>query len=480
MAKTSIKKNYIFNLMYEILAIIVPFITTPYISRVLGATAVGDYNYINGIVSCFGLIVATGTATFGNRGIAVVQNDKKKRSVLFFEIFIFRVLCCGIALIPYTILIHNTTGLYHTLYLVNLLLFLSWILDVSWFCQGMENFAVTAIRNSIIKITGAVLIFVLIKQPSDLWKYTMIYSGSMLFGNMTMWFYVIRQIEWPGIKDIKVFRNTKEIIQLFIPVIAVQIYTVMDKTMLGYLDNTTQVGYYSQGQRIIELAITVINAFISVLLPRIAFLFNQNKKEELNQLIDKALQYVFLLSMPMIFGCITLIDWFVPIFFGNGYAPVGNVIKILSCMFVILSLGRLFGTMLIAINKQNQYTIVTIIAAVLNLVLNMTFIKYFHLGAIGVAFASVISEVVATTIQLWDVKGFVRIRTILKYMIKYAIPSILMMIVIISTRGNVITQSIVGLIIEAAIGMIVYLLVLLVFKDKIVFEVIGSINRNNK
>ena len=94
----------------------------------------------------------------------------------------------------------------------------------------------TAIRNSIIKITGAVLIFVLIKQPSDLWKYTMIYSGSMLFGNMTMWFYVIRQIEWPGIKDIKVLRNTKEIIQLFIPVIAVQIYTVMDKTMLGYLD----------------------------------------------------------------------------------------------------------------------------------------------------------------------------------------------------------------------------------------------------
>ena len=85
-------KNYIFNLMYEILAIIVPFITTPYISRVLGATAVGDYNYINGIVSCFGLIVATGTATFGNRGIAVVQNDKKKRSVLFYEIFILRVL----------------------------------------------------------------------------------------------------------------------------------------------------------------------------------------------------------------------------------------------------------------------------------------------------------------------------------------------------------------------------------------------------
>ena len=110
--------------------------------------------------------------------------------------------------------------------------------------------------------------------------------------------------------------------------------------------------------------------------------------------------------MPMIFGCITLIDWFVPIFLENGYAPVGNCnknIKLYVCY--IISFGRLFGTMLIAINKQNQYTIVTIITAVLNSSSKYDIYKVFSFGPIGVAFASVISpEVVATTIQLWDVE----------------------------------------------------------------------------
>ena len=161
MAKMSVKKNYLFNLMYEVLAVLVPFVTTPYVSRVLGVTAIGDYNYINGIVSYFGLIAVTGTATFGNREISIVQNDKEKRSEYFFEILFFRIICTGIALLPYLILILSSNGLYKTLYLINLLMFLSWIFDVSWFCQGMENFAVTAIRNSIVKISGAILIFLL-------------------------------------------------------------------------------------------------------------------------------------------------------------------------------------------------------------------------------------------------------------------------------------------------------------------------------
>lgn len=285
-----------------------------------------------------------------------------------------------------------------------------------------------------------------------------------------MWVYVAKQVSWPGIKKIHVFRNVKPIFQLFIPVIAVQIYTVMDKTMLGFLDNTTQVGYYAQGQRIIELAITVLNSLISVLLPRISFLFSQGNTEELQALIDKALRYIFMLAIPMIFGCTVLIDWFVPIFFGSGYEPVGNIIKILSCMFIVLSLGRLFGTMLIAINQQMQYTIVTIVAAVMNLLLNLVFLFYFHMGAMGVAVASVISEITATVIQLWDVRSVVKIKMLGKCFIQYLIPSVIMTIVIVVTQ-KIIGESLVGLIVAVGIGCAVYFIALLCAKDDIVISV---------
>ncbi len=476
----SIKKNYIFNLSYQILAIIVPLLTTPYVSRVLGAKAIGDYNYINGIVSYFGLVAVTGTATFGNREIAIVHTNIKKRSNLFWEIILFRIICTCIAFIPYMFLIMNTSELYHKLFIINILFFFSWIFDVSWFCQGMENFKVTAIRNSLVKLLGVVLIFLLVKTKDDLWKYTMIYSGTMLLGNLTMWVYVAKNIVWTGWKSIHIFKNTKTIFQLFIPVIAVQIYTVMDQTMLGFLDNTKEVAFYSQAHRIIELAITVVNAFIAVLLPRIAFLFSNKEYEKLKDLLNQTIQYIFLLSLPMIIGCILAIDQFVPVFFGKGYEPVGNIIKILSCMFIILNLGRLFGTLLVAIGKQNRYTFATIIVAVLNLFLNMVFIMGLHMGAIGVSIASIISELVATSVQFWDIRNYIKLEMILSSARKYSIPSLIMGIAIIVWKQIIHGNDTFMLISEVVIGVFVYFGCLLIGKDDWMIGIIRKVKRIQK
>ena len=475
MSKKSLKKNYIFSLMYEILAIIVPFVTTPYVSRVLGATSIGDYYYIGGIVSYFGLIAATGTATYGNREIAILHNDKKARSKLFFEIFFFRIICTLIAFIGYSYLLISSTGVYHTLYFINILLFISWILDVSWFCQGMENFKVTAIRNSMVKIAGALLVFVFVKSSDDVWIYTLIYSGSMAIGNATMWVYVLKEVKWQGFNDLNIFGHTKSIMQLFIPVIAIQIYTVMDKTMLGYLDNTTEVGYYSQGNKIITIAMTFVNAFIAILMPRISTLYAQSEKLQLNKLIDKTLRYIFLLSIPMMVGCILIIDQFVPIFFGVGYEPVGNVIKILSLLFVMLNLGRLFGTMLVAMKRQNEYTIVTIIAAVINLVLNLVFLKIFGMGAFGVAIASVVSESVATIIQYIFVRKDIDISLILRSAISYIIPSIFMMISIYICKIFVGSGGVISLLVQLIVGISVYIVILVIRKDDMVNMLLESI-----
>ena len=475
MNKSSIKKNYFFNLMYEILAIIIPFFTTPYVSRVFGAAGVGDYNYINGIVSYFGLIAATGTATFGNREIAVVQNSKEKRSELFFELFFFRLICTILALVPYLVLILISNNNYKVLYLINLLMFVSWITDVSWFCRGMENFAVTALRNSIVKILGAVLIFVLVHDSSDLWKYTLIYSGTMVLGNITMWPYVLKQVEWPGFKRIHVFKNTRYIMQLFIPVIAVQIYTVLDRTMLGTLDNTVEVGYYSQAHRIIELAMTLINSFISVLLPRIALLYAEKSFKQLNDLLNKTIRYISLLGVPMLVGCWLLIDQFVPIFFGPGYEPTGRIIKILSCMFIVLNFGRLFGTLLVAVNQQNRYTFVTIVAASLNFVFNGLFIVVFKLGAIGVAIASVISELSATLLQMWYVRKFLRIGELLESIVAYIIPAIIMGVSVFCTGLFISSDGITSLLVKASVGVAVYFSILLICKDAFVKSIIISV-----
>ena len=190
--------------MYQLMAILIPLVTTPYISRILGATAIGDYSYTSGIVSYFGLVAATGTVNFAQKKIAVYESDIEKRSILFWEILLFRLLCGVLVLAGYSIFVFNYMPQYRLLYIIQYFTVFSWIADISWYFQGTENFKITSVRNTIVKLGGTVLIFLFVKEKSDLWLYTLITSAMLLLGNLTMWHYARREIIWPGISQIHI------------------------------------------------------------------------------------------------------------------------------------------------------------------------------------------------------------------------------------------------------------------------------------
>lgn len=178
--------NYFYNLIYQFLAIALPIITVPYVSRTLGASALGEYYYITAIVSYFSVFAILGTTDYGQREIAKRQKDKEERSKLFWNIFYFRILCTVVTFFVYIFFIIFFPLKYRNLLLVNILSFISWICDVSWYFQGMENFKVTAIRNGLVKILATIFIFILIKKPSDVVLYAFIYVLATLIGNLTM------------------------------------------------------------------------------------------------------------------------------------------------------------------------------------------------------------------------------------------------------------------------------------------------------
>ena len=103
MAKKSIKKNYIYNLAYQILLLLTPLITTPYLSRVLGADGIGTVSFVESIVSYFTLFATLGVTTFGQREISYLQEDKKKRSKVFWETKALQVITSLIVLACYVV-----------------------------------------------------------------------------------------------------------------------------------------------------------------------------------------------------------------------------------------------------------------------------------------------------------------------------------------------------------------------------------------
>lgn len=469
MKKNSITKNYVYNLVYQILIILLPLITTPYISRVLGAESIGIYSYTFSIISYFIIFANLGVSSYGQREIAYVQNDENKRSKIFWEITILKYVSTTISFIIFyfTYANHSEYSFYFKLLTIYLI---SAAFDIVWFFQGLEEFKKTVLRNIFVRLSCLILIFILIKDPKDLWKYICIYAISEFLGNLSLWIYLPKYLKRVKIRELNIIQHLKPTLELFIPQISLQIYAVIDKTMLGtMIVDKSEVGYYEQTQKIVNLLITIVTSLGTVIVPRIANNFINNNKRSITQYLSKSLKFTFMLSIPMILGIIIVADEFVPIFFGNGYQKVGMLIKILSAIILFTGITNVFGVQyLIPTKKQKQYTIAIIVGTVINCVLNYILIPY--LGAIGACISSIICQIAIIFIQVIYVNKNLDLRKMFAGTINYFIAGIIMLIVIELIKMFIINNMYVNIL----IGGIIYCGILFILRDSLFIEGINK------
>lgn len=473
MAKKSVAKNYIFNLLYQLLTIVTPLITTPYVARVLGVENNGIYGYTWSIVTYFVLFGSLGTALYGQREIAYIQNDRKKQTNVFWEILSIKTIAYLIVIIAFY-LMFCLNGDYSLFYKILVIELVANLIDISWFFQGNEEFDKTVIRNMIVKITGLVCVFLFVKNENDLWKYFLIYVLSDLLGNLSLWIYVPRYLEKSNKKKLHLKKHVKPIILLFLPQISVQIYAVLDKTMLGQLTKSmSEVAYYDQAQKIIKALLLVVSAMSTVMCSRVANSYAKNKINDVKKYLKQSVSMVWLIATPLVFGVFAVASEIVPIYFGNGYDAVIPLMCATSLILIGIGLNNVTGIQyLIQAGKQNIFTLSVTVGAVINVILNLVLIKLF--GTIGAVYSSIISEFVILVIQLFYTKEVITIKDIIYSSIKYLVSGIVMFIVVI-LLGKILTPGLISLCIKIIIGALIYCSSLLVMKDKFTIDIINQI-----
>ena len=410
---------------------------------------------------------------YGQREIAYLQSNKEKYSKTFWEILLLRLVTMFISMMIFYCCF-AIRGEYKIYYTILLLEMISNCLDISWFFQGLEEFKKTVIRNTVVKIISIICIFIFVKTPNDLSKYFWIYALSTLFGNISLWLYLPKYITKIHIKDLNIIQHLKPTIGLFIPQIAVQIYTVLDKVMIGTIvENKAEVGYYEQSQKIVKMLLTVITSLGTVMLPRIANTFSEGNSEKIKEYIKKSFNFVFLLAFPMIFGIIAVANNFVPLFFGPGYEKVAILISIISPILLAIGLSNVIGAQyLLPTKHQKEYTISVITGAIINFCVNMLLIK--KLGSLGASIGTVIAEITVTVVQFIFMRKDFEIREILKASIKYLLSALLMFIVCIAI-GKVIKNGLATIVAQVVIGVIAYGVCLLLLKDEFTYSLINKI-----
>lgn len=478
MAKKSVKKNYIYNLIYQILVMIIPLITTPYLSRVLGAENIGIYSYTLSITTYFILFGSLGVAMYGQREIAYVQDNKDKRSKTFYEIFIMRIITLFISLIIFYITF-CIKGEYNVYYKILILEIIANAIDISWYFQGLEEFKKTVIRNTIVKLISVVCIFVLVKNNNDLNKYFAIYVLSNVIGNLSLWLYIPKYTSKVKLNELKVIRHLKPTIILFIPQVATQIYTVLDKTMIGaIIADKSEVGYYEQAQKIIKLLMTIATSLGTVMMPRIAATYSKGNKEKVREYMNTSFSFIMLLAFPLMFGIISVANKFVPLFYGNGYEKVIPIMCIISPIIIFIGLSNVTGTQyLLPTKQQNKYTISVVMGAVVNFILNIILIKKY--ASIGASIATVVAEFCVTLSQFILIRKNIKFKEVIPIIYKYIIASIVMFIASMVV-GCCITNNILSIFIQILVSVIIYLGVLIIMKDKMIDEGINIVKKKIK
>lgn len=471
--KKSIAKNYIYNLIYQILVIILPLITTPYISRVLGAENIGIYSYTLSITTYFILFGTLGVASYGHREIAYVQESMEKRSKVFYEINIMRLITLSISMVFFysCFCLHGRYSMYYKILLLEII---ANCIDISWFFQGMEEFKKTVTRNIVIKFVSVICIFLFVKSRTDLGLYILIYVLSTFLGNALLWFYLpkyITKVKW---KELNFFRHLKPMISLFIPQIAIQMYTVLDKTMIGAIvPDKAETGFYEQSQRIIKILLTLATSLGTVMAPRIANTFAKGDYEKIKEYMLSSFSFILMIAFPLLFGIISISSNFVPIFFGSGYDKVILLMNIISPIILFIGLSNVIGTQYLLPTKQHKkYTISVLMGACVNFILNLFLIKKY--ASVGASVATVIAECCVTCMQFYLVRKELKIKDVLKISHKYFIASIIMFIVSILI-GYTINNNLLSLIVQVPVAMLIYFSLLFLMKDTMFLQGIKKI-----
>ncbi|UQB62625.1 polysaccharide biosynthesis C-terminal domain-containing protein (plasmid) [Lactiplantibacillus plantarum] len=458
-------RNFLYNAIYQLFILIVPLVTTPYLSRVLGPSGVGINSYTNSIIQYFILFGSVGIDLYGNRQIAFVRNDKAKMSKTFYELFILRILTICLAYLVFVIFL-IFIGKYRVYYLIQSISIIAAAFDISWFFMGVENFGITVLRNFVVKVITLASIFLFVKSYNNLNIYILIISLSILFGNLTFFPSLHKYLEQVEFRKLRPLKHLKQSLILFVPQVAVQIYWVLNKTMLGILDSVKSAGFFDQSDKIVKIVLAIVTATGTVMLPHVANAFARGEYHKTKEYLYISFSFVSAISIPMMFGLIAITPKFVPLFFTSQFSNVIPILMIESIVIILIAWSNAIGTQyLLPTNQNKPYTISVMIGAIVNLILNVPLIMY--LGTVGASIATVFSETSVIAYQLFAIRHQVSFNKMFFESFKYLISGLVMFLIVFEiNRKTPRTWLFIG--VEIISGTIIYLLLLLILRAEIV------------
>lgn len=464
----NIAVNFFYQAMYQVTLIILPIITIPIVSRALGPDGIGTWNYIQSIMNYFLLLAGLGLANYGVREVAVVRKDKNKLSQIFWELEVFNLFFSSLTLIVYLIvsLFFDDSNLY----LVQSLILIGAMFDISWFFAGIEDFKKVTLSGILVKIICFILILLFIKDSNDLILYVFIQSLSVLLSQALLWIFVFKYIAFVKVSFLQVKKHFLPALRFFISKIAMTIYLNLNKTLLGLFTTMTLVGYYSNALTLVTLSGSLITALNTVLIPRMSSTFAKGDEPKLIDQLEKSLHFQLFLTIPICFGIILVSPKLVPWFFGEEFLSITSLVPLLAPVVVVQALqSGIAAQYLIPKNDMKSYNLTVIFGAVISFICNIAFIPI--VGVYGAVIATIAGQGSLCLIRVYVLKRDTPFKFNIKVIIIYFICSILMYLVTSYITADL-SPKLLTTTLQIVIGFTLYICLTVVLKVNPIYNYI--------
>lgn len=452
-----IKKNVKYIFIEKFIAILIPLITVPYISRVLGPEGNGIYSYTYTIATYFLMFAMLGTSNYGSRKVAKARDNKELLSKEVSSIYIMQIITSIIVLTIYVAYILNANLQNKEVYILQIVYIVSALFDVSWYFGGIENFKKISKINIAIKILTTICLFMFVKTKENVCSYTLIASLNILLSQVILWMGIRKEIYFIKPKYKEVIEHLKKSLILFIPIISININKMAGKVIIGNICGMKEVGYYTYAQKIIEVPETLILIIGTVMLPHMSNLVSKNNEKKVREYLNKTIELLMFLTIPMAIGLFTVGESVAPVILGNNYIETGKLLKYLSITLIIFPINNIIRTQyLIPKEKDREFISVLIFSAIINIFLNYVLISKYN--TIGAVIAIILTEGIVFALQIVCVKEVLNNKILLKRFGKFLISGSILYIIMI-LLNQIINNKLIGLIVQVLVGSSVYILI---------------------
>lgn len=472
----SIKKNFIINGIKIFFNLIFPIITFPYISRILGPIGIGKITFATSIINYFLLFTNLGIPLYGIREIAKIRENKLNLSKSFSEILFLNLITTIIGMIIFVIFLQlKLFGNDKVLFQVMSLNIIFTFIGVEWYFQGIEDYVYITKRSILFKVISIIFIFIFVKEEKDI----VIYAGIILFtlvGSNILNFLKVKKEVLISFKKLNITRHLKPVLTIFSMNIAISIYTNLDSVMLGYRSNEYSLGIYSASSKIIHLVLGLLTSLGAVLLPRISSHIMKKQEKELKEILETTLTFLLALSISCVIGIIVTADEIVKIFSGNEFIEAVKTMRILSPIIFFIAFSNFLGIQILYPRGEERKVLYSvIIGAVINFSLNWILIpKYAQNGA---AIATVVAEGFVLLVQIILGYKYINFKIFTFENLKVVLANIFLGIGLLLMNKYYIAKNVVVILtVKIIVGIVIYIISLILLKEKFIIECINKFN----